>query len=39
VLGAELAGLVGRRLSMFQDLGLDRLRAQFADIDHPAAWA
>jgi len=44
VLGPELARLVGRRLSMFQDLGLDRLgedadrlRAQFADIDHPAA--
>ncbi len=44
VLGTELAGLVGRRLATFQDVGLDRLgedagrlRARFADIDHPAA--
>ena len=44
VLGPELAGLVGRRLSTFQDLGLDRLgddenrlRARFAGVDHPGA--
>ncbi len=44
VLGTELAGLVGRRLATFQDVGLDRLgedagrlRARFVDIDHPAA--
>jgi hyaluronoglucosaminidase len=44
VLGTELAGLVGRRLATFQDVGLDRLgedvgrlRARFVDVDHPAA--
>ena len=44
VLGPELAGVVGRRLSAFQDLGRERLgdraphlRARFAAFDHPAA--
>src|SRR5579859_107216 len=44
VLGPELAGLVGRRLAMLQDLGLDRLgedaaglRTRFAAFDNPAA--
>jgi hypothetical protein len=44
VLGPELAGLVGRRLASFQDLGLERLgedasrlRSRFADVDHAAA--
>jgi hypothetical protein len=44
VLGPDLAALVGRRLSLFQDLGLDRLgedavrlRSRFAAIDHAAA--
>ncbi len=44
VLGAELAGVIERRLPALQDLGLDRLgeeamglRARIAAFDHPAA--
>jgi hyaluronoglucosaminidase len=44
VLGPDLALQVGRRLSLFQDVGLDglgegaaRLRQRFAAFDHPAA--
>ena len=44
VLGADLAGRVGRHLAFFQDRGLDRLgdiapklREEYAAIDHPGA--